>query len=128
MSGMIPICSKTPNYLSLLKKAGLENYLFDSPESLLNILRKIRGLSASVDLQSQWNHASQYVSSHFSARAQCHEYLRIIDSFSGSNLTLGRAPRRAFKFYNPPVAPIKLRFYWRQQFAKLRQIFGKNKT
>jgi hypothetical protein len=128
MSGMIPICSKTPNYLSLLKKAGLENYLFDSPESLLNILRKIRGLSASVDLQSQWNHASQYVSSHFSAHAQCHEYLQIIDSFSGSNLTLGRAPRRALKFYNPLVAPIKLRFYWRQQFAKLRQIFGKNKT
>jgi len=128
MSGMIPICSNTPNYHSLLKNAGLENYLFDSPESLLNILRKVRDLSASTDFQIQWNYASQYVSSHFSAQAQCDEYLEIIDSFGGSNLILSRATRQVLKFYNPPVAPIKLRFYLRQQFAKLRQIFGKKKS
>lgn len=125
MSGMIPICSNTPNYQSLLKKSGLENYLFDSPEGLLNILSKLRDLSASADLQSQLNLASQYVSSHFSAQAQCDQYLEIIDSFDGSNVLDGSSQKRALKFYNPPIAPIKLRFYWRQQFAKLRQILGK---
>jgi len=125
MSGMIPICSNTPNYYALLKKSGLENYLFDSPESLLNILRKLRDLSASADLQSQWSYASQYISAHFSAQAQCDEYLEIIDSFRGSNLTLGRTQKRALKLYSPSIAPIKLRFYWRQQIAKVRQFFGK---
>ena len=126
MSGMVPICSNTPNYHALLKKLGLENYLFNSPESLLNILRKLRGLSASADLQSQWSYASQYVSSHFSAQDQCDEYLEMIDSFGGFNLTLGRTQKRTLKLYSPPAAPIKLRFYWRQQIAKVRQIFWKN--
>jgi hypothetical protein len=125
MGGMIPICSNTPNYHALLKDLGLDNYLFDSPEGLLNILRKLRGLSNSADLQAQWSYASQYISAHFSAQAQCDEYLEMIDSFGGSNLTLGRTQKRVLKFYSPSVAPIKLRFYWRQQIAKVRQFFGK---
>lgn len=124
-SGMIPICSKTPNYYALLKKSGLENYLFDSPDSLLNILRKLRDLSASPDLQIQWSYANQYISNHFSVHAQCDEYLEILDSLRGCNLTFGPTQKPVLKLYSPPVAPIKLRFYWRQQIAKVRQIFRK---
>ena len=128
MGGMIPICSNTPNYCALLKKSGLENYLFDSPASLLSILRQLRDLSASTDLQAQWKYASQYISNHFSVQAQCDEYLEIIGSLGGSNLTLGHAQKPALKLYIPSIAPIKLRFYWRQQIAKVRQIFGKSNT
>lgn len=128
MSGMIPICSNTPNYHALLKKLGLEDYLFDSPESLLNVLRKLRDLSASADLQLKWGYASQYVSSYFSPQAQCDEYLEIIDSFGGSNITFGCVQKPTLKLYRPPVESIKLRFYWRQQAAKIRQFFGKKNS
>jgi hypothetical protein len=126
MSGMIPICSNTPNYCALLKKLGLENYLFDSPEGLLSVLRQLRDLSASADLQAQWNYASQYVSNHFSVQAQCDEYLEIIGSLGGSNLMPGHAQKPSLKLYSTTVAPIKLRFYLRQQITKVRQIFGKS--
>jgi hypothetical protein len=126
MSGMIPICSNTPNYCALLKKLGLENYLFDSPEGLLSVLRQLRDLSASADLQAQWNYASQYVSNHFSVQAQCDEYLEIIASLGDSNLIPGHAQKPSLKLYSTTVAPIKLRFYLRQQITKVRQIFGKS--
>jgi hypothetical protein len=41
-SGLIPICSKTPEYSKWMNMLGFSDYLFDSPESLYKILFSLK--------------------------------------------------------------------------------------
>ncbi len=123
VGGLIPICSDTPNYRSLLVDAGLQEYIFSSPEGLFELFKNLSQGIDMAQVTAQWSYANRLIQDQFSSSAQCDKYLEMIEalSFMNKHSKLQRSDR--IKLYSAPVEEIKLRFYWRQQFLKLKNIF-----
>ncbi len=123
-SGLIPICSDTPNYRELMNSLGLQRYLFESPKTLEEIL-KILAQTENTQLNSYLNVAYRYIEEHYRATNQTHLYLKIVADLKMQN------PRHLIenvplKFFKSPDSEIKLRFYVRQQWAKLKKLLQSN--
>jgi hypothetical protein len=123
VSGIIPICSDTPNYRWLMDELKLGSYIFHSPGDLLKILQDLPERVVQEDLSSTWHHANGVVRSLYSAESQCDEYFRVLDQISPQNDVIRERKSAGVRFYNPPNADIKFRFYLRQQLGKLRRAF-----
>lgn len=121
VSGLIPICSDTPNYRVFLAEIGLQDQLFDSPKALLNVLGRLAERSI-TSLENEWVGASGSIRDKFSAAKQCRDYLEIIDSCDAQISGLQGRNRGDINFYSPPVEDIKLRFYFRQQLKKVKKM------
>jgi len=128
VSGIIPICSDTPNYRLLMEELKLGSYIFNSPSVLLKILQELPECVVREDLGSTWLHANRIVRSLYSAHSQCDEYFRILDQIPAQNDGVRERKSAGVKLYNPPTADIKFRFYLRQQLRKLKRAFGIEKS
>jgi hypothetical protein len=121
VSGIIPICSDTPNYRLLMDELQLGSYIFNSPSTLLKILKELSGRIARDDLDSKWRYANELVHKAYSAESQCDEYLRILTELASQNN--GTRIKNSVRLYASPDTDIKLRFYLRQQLGKLKRKF-----
>ncbi len=125
MSGVIPITSTTPNYEVVLRSAGLKRYLFDSPQTLLNIFGRL-SRDGEASYQEDINIAQESIQNHYSSENQCVEYLNSIDDLNKKILQDDFFKTKvSLKFFEEPEEEIKLRFYYRQQFKKLKKFFSK---
>ena len=123
-SGLIPICSDTPNYRAYMSNAGLQEHIFSSPGELLRILSSLSEEIESALFINRLNHAYKYTVNCYSAESQCLEYLNIISNYR-DNKEYFSNKRQKINFYVNPKTEIKFRFYWRQQLSKLRNYFFK---
>jgi hypothetical protein len=121
VSGIIPICSDTPNYRLLMDELQLGSYIFNSPSALLTILKELSGRITRDDLDSKWRYANELVHKAYSAESQCDEYLRILSKLASQNN--GTRIKNSVRLYAYPDADLKLRFYLRQQLSKLKRKF-----
>lgn len=122
--GLIPICSDTPNYRELMDRLGLQQYLFESSRALGEILKTL-AQTKNAQLNTYLNSAHHYIEQHFSATYQTHHYLKIVADLKiqkPSHLS-GKVPLKLFK---SPDSEIKLRFYVRQQWARLKRLLQSN--
>jgi hypothetical protein len=122
VSGIIPICSDTPNYRLLMDKLQLSSYIFNSSSALLEILKELSERVTRDDFDSKWRYANDLVHEMYSAESQCDEYLSILDELARQHKDGGL--RNSVRLYTPQNTEIKLRFYLRQQFKKLKPKFG----
>ncbi len=127
MSGLLPICSSTPNYQDFMSEMGLEKFSFQSPDELSSLLRNLITIDRSA-LMSGWEIAHEKVAKNYSPQAQLESYTGILDSCfkereSGQE-SKDLIPVATF-FAPEPV--IKFRFYWRQKkkriISALRKLF-----
>lgn len=124
VSGLIPICSDTPNYRLFMDELQLGSYLFPSQGDLKRILKDLSNHLAREDVGSKWRHANEIVHSLYSAESQCDEYFKILEKLPIQSDGLAVRRSAGVRLYNAPNTEIKLRFYWRQQLKKLRHKFG----
>lgn len=124
MSGLIPICSDTPNYRLLMDSLQLGAYLFHSQGDLEGILKSLSGRLTREDVSSEWRHANEIIHSLYSAESQHDEYFKILEQIPAQKNEFKTRNSRGVILYAPPGADIKLRFYLRQQLRKLQRKFG----
>jgi hypothetical protein len=122
VSGIIPICSDTPNYRLLMDELHLSSYIFNSSSALCKILKELSERTTQDDFDSKWRYANGLVHKMYSAESQCDEYLSILDGLAGQHKDGGL--RNSVRLSAPQNTEIKLRFYLRQQFGKLKRKFG----
>jgi hypothetical protein len=122
VSGIIPICSDTPNYRLLMDELHLSSYIFNSSSALCKILKELSERTTQDDFDSKWRYANELVHEMYSAESQCDEYLSILDELAGQHKDGGL--RNSVRLSAPQNTEIKLRFYLRQQFGKLKRKFG----
>lgn len=122
--GLIPICSDTPNYRELMDRLGLQRYLFESPQALGEILKTL-AQTENAQLNTYLNTAHYYIEQHYSATNQTYHYLKIVADLKMQKLSqlIRKTP---LKFFESPNSEIKLRFYIRQQWAKLKKLLQSN--
>jgi len=120
-AGLIPICSNTTNYTSMLSAVRLEDYLFNGPQELMEILRALKNRDAS-ELQVRWHEASEIASSLFSADRQSSEYIEIMSKLDQKNNPNIKTKKQEIKLFIAGKEDIKFRFYWRQQMRKLKDL------
>jgi hypothetical protein len=118
-AGLIPICSNTPNYSSMLSSGKLDDFLFHTPRELLDILRGLKGRPANV-LQGRWQEANEITSSLYSVDRQSSEYIEIITKLDVKINPNNKTKKQEIKLFTAGKKDIKLRFYWRQQIKKLK--------
>ncbi len=123
-SGLIPICSDTPNYRAYMSNAGLQEYIFSSPGKLHRILSNLSEEIESARFINRLNNAFKYTVNYYSAKSQCLEYLNIISNYYDNKEPFSNK-RQKINFYVNSETEIKFRFYWRQQLAKLKNYFFK---
>jgi len=127
MSGLLPICSSTPNYQDFMSEMGLERFSFQSPDELVEILTSLKKNDKN-ELTSNWVIAHEKVMKNYSAEAQLESYKEILNSFvnerDSSQESKDLIPVVTF---SSPEPVIKFRFYWRQKkkriIGALRKLF-----
>lgn len=124
VSGLIPICSDTPNYHLLMNELHLGSYLFQSPSDLKKIFQDLSLHTIQDSIDSKWRHANGIVQSQYSAESQYDEYCKILDKISTQGDELKNRSPEEVRLYVPLSTDIKLRFYLRQQIRKLKCKFG----
>jgi len=120
-AGLIPICSNTPNYSSMLSSVKLDDFLFHTPRELLNILRGLKGRPAN-ELQGRWQEANEIASSLYSVDRQSSDYIEIVTKLGTKVIPSSKTQKQEIKLFTARKEDIKFRFYWRQQIRKLKDL------
>ncbi len=126
MSGLIPICSSTPNYHENLSKMNLNRFLFDSPAELMDLLLELQSHNSN-NLKNIWMNAYQYSNTNFSQVEQLKQYHEILEIFQKQENCNKKKNSFPVKIFSTPEKVIKFRFYWRQKKKRiinyLRKLF-----
>lgn len=126
MSGLIPICSSTPNYQENLSKMNLDKFLFGSPGELMDLLFELQNHNANY-LKNIWMNAYQYSNTNFSEVEQLKQYCEILEGFQKQENSNRNAHSFPVQIFSKPEEVIKFRFYWRQKKKRiinyLRKLF-----
>lgn len=111
LSGLIPICSDTPNYRLVLSQFGLERFLFSSP---LQLNRILNGLDPAADSRLvQCAGAVSALRREGSNQAVCERFLDILACHARRDEPPAFAsltPERMHREQPPPPPPPVLRF------------------
>jgi hypothetical protein len=125
MSGLLPICSSTPNYQDTLSVMKLENFLFQSPNELANLLMTLKSVDQNK-LQENWATAQKKTLESFSEKVQFNQYMKVLTDFFNDKYILKEEDHlMPVITYLVPEQVIKFRFYWRQKKKRIFSVLRK---
>jgi len=125
MSGLLPICSSTPNYQDTLSVMKLENFLFQSPNELANLLMTLKSVDQNK-LQENWATAQKKTLESFSEKVQFNLYMKVLTDFFNDKYILKEEDHlMPVITYLVPEQVIKFRFYWRQKKKRIFSVLRK---
>ncbi len=119
LSGLLPICSATPNYHDFISEINLKKFLFQSPEELASLLINLKCIDRR-HLISDWMAAHEITAKNYSAGAQLESYIKILNSYVNKEVLIQDSKDLIpVVTFSVPEPVIKFRFYWRQKKRRI---------
>lgn len=125
MSGLLPICSSTPNYQDFLSEIDLKKFLFQSPDELASLLSSLKNIDRGL-LISDWTAAHEKTMKNYSAGAQLDSYTKMLNSYVSDRVSIQESKDLIpVVTFSVPEPVIKFRFYLRQKKKRIFSVLKK---